>query len=103
LTTKKEEYFLYIITDNSSFLCPKRLWKGNDLYKTENTSKLDAMQVCWKQTSILQNCILTLNCYYKLNKVAPAIYSYEKALVLSPNDKEILNNLKFAQKELLMK
>jgi tetratricopeptide (TPR) repeat protein len=38
------------------------------------------------------------NCYYKLNKVAPAIYSYEKALVLSPNDREILNNLKFAQK-----
>jgi hypothetical protein len=35
-----------------------------------------------------------------LNKVAPAIYSYEKALVLSPNDKEVLNNLKFAQKEL---
>jgi hypothetical protein len=32
-----------------------------------------------------------------LNKVAPA-YSYEKALVLSPNDKEVLNNLKFAQK-----
>jgi tetratricopeptide (TPR) repeat protein len=42
------------------------------------------------------------NCYYKLNKVAP-IYSYEKALVLSPNDKEVLNNLKFAQKELSMK
>ena len=38
------------------------------------------------------------NCYYKLNKVAPAIYNYEKALVLNPNDSEILNNLKFAQK-----
>jgi tetratricopeptide (TPR) repeat protein len=40
------------------------------------------------------------NCYYKLNKVAPAIY-IEKALVLSPNE-EVLNNL-FAQNELLMK
>jgi hypothetical protein len=33
-----------------------------------------------------------------LNKVAPAIYNYEKALVLNPNDAEIQNNLKFAQK-----
>ena len=38
------------------------------------------------------------NCYYKLNKVAPAIYNYEKALVLNPNDTEIQNNLKFAHK-----
>lgn len=38
------------------------------------------------------------NSYYKLNKVAPSIYNYEKALLLSPNDKEIQNNLKFAQK-----
>lgn len=38
------------------------------------------------------------NCYYKLNRVAPAIYNYEKALVLNPDDHEILNNLKFAQK-----
>lgn len=38
------------------------------------------------------------NCYYKLNKVAPAIYNYEKALVLSPNNQDVINNLKFAQK-----
>jgi tetratricopeptide (TPR) repeat protein len=38
------------------------------------------------------------NCYYKLNKVAPAIYNYEKALLLNPTDIEIQNNLKFAQK-----
>lgn len=38
------------------------------------------------------------NCYYKLNKVAPAIYNYEKALVLNPEDVEISNNLKFAHK-----
>ncbi|MDX6180735.1 tetratricopeptide repeat protein [Flavobacterium sp. Fl-77] len=38
------------------------------------------------------------NCYYKLNKVAPSIYNYEKALVLKPNDPETLNNLKFAKK-----
>jgi hypothetical protein len=61
------------------------------------------MEVCWKQTSILQSCILTLGTVI-INWIrALAIYSYEKALVLSPNDKEILNNLKFAQKELSMK
>ncbi|MDQ6471334.1 tetratricopeptide repeat protein [Flavobacterium sp. LHD-80] len=38
------------------------------------------------------------NSYYKLNKVAPAIYNYEKALVLKPHDPETLNNLKFAKK-----
>ena len=34
------------------------------------------------------------NCYYKLNKVAPSIYNYEKALLLNPDDVEIQNNLK---------
>ena len=38
------------------------------------------------------------NSYYKLNKVAPAIYNYEKALLLNPNDPEIKNNLQFAHK-----
>ncbi len=38
------------------------------------------------------------NTYYKLNKVAPAIYYYEKALVLNPKDQEAINNLKFAHK-----
>ena len=38
------------------------------------------------------------NCYYKLNQVAPAIYNYEKALLLNPEDPAILTNLKFAQK-----
>ena len=36
------------------------------------------------------------NCYYKLNQPAPSIYYYEKALLLSPGDKEIQNNLIFA-------
>jgi len=37
------------------------------------------------------------NAYYKLHQTAPSIYFYEKALLLAPNDKEILNNLAFAQ------
>ncbi|EAR02954.1 tetratricopeptide repeat protein [Maribacter sp. HTCC2170] len=37
------------------------------------------------------------NAYYKLNQIAPSIYNYEKALLLSPNDNEIKNNLSYAQ------
>jgi tetratricopeptide (TPR) repeat protein len=38
------------------------------------------------------------NCYYKLHKVAPAVYNFEKALLLNPNDSEIKTNLDFARK-----
>jgi len=37
------------------------------------------------------------NTYYKLNKIAPSIFYYEKALLLNPNDRDIKNNLTFAQ------
>jgi tetratricopeptide (TPR) repeat protein len=37
------------------------------------------------------------NSYYKVNKIGPSIYYYEKALLLNPNDPEILSNLSFAQ------
>ncbi len=37
------------------------------------------------------------NSYYKLNQIAPSIYNYEKALLMKPNDSEIINNLGYAQ------
>ena len=37
------------------------------------------------------------NAYYKLNRIAPSIYYYEKALLLEPSDDDIKNNLAFAQ------
>jgi|TARA_R110000737_G_scaffold246544_2_gene256900 tetratricopeptide (TPR) repeat protein len=37
------------------------------------------------------------NSYYKLNDIPNSIYFYEKALILAPNDAEILNNLGYAQ------
>ena len=37
------------------------------------------------------------NCFYKLNKVAESNFYFEKALILSPNNKEILSNLSFAK------
>ena len=37
------------------------------------------------------------NAYYKLNKIAPSIYYYEKSLLLDPSDNEVKNNLSFAR------
>lgn len=37
------------------------------------------------------------NAEYKLNKIGPSIYYYEKALQLDPNDRDIKNNLTFAE------
>ena len=38
------------------------------------------------------------NAHFKLNNVAPSIYYYEKALQLAPADRDIKNNIVFAQK-----
>jgi len=38
------------------------------------------------------------NAYYKTNKVAPAIYYYEKALLLNPNHADAAYNLTFAKR-----
>lgn len=38
------------------------------------------------------------NCYYKLNKVAPTIYNYEKALIINPLNEDARNNLLFAKR-----
>ncbi len=37
------------------------------------------------------------NAHYRLNEIGPSIYFYEKALQIAPNDKEVLNNLAYAQ------
>ncbi len=37
------------------------------------------------------------NAHYKRNEVGPAIFNYEKALQLDPGNKEVKNNLRFAQ------
>jgi tetratricopeptide (TPR) repeat protein len=38
------------------------------------------------------------NCYYKLNKVGPSIYNYEKALQIDPLNGDVKNNLIFAKR-----
>ncbi|MEZ4796859.1 MAG: tetratricopeptide repeat protein [Flavobacteriaceae bacterium] len=73
--------------------------KGNALY---NEGKFQEAITVYE--SILDNKVHSpelyynlANSYYKLNRVAPSIYYYEKALLLAPNDADITNNLAFAQ------
>jgi tetratricopeptide (TPR) repeat protein len=73
--------------------------QANALYKDGNYN--EALN---KYTSILEQeqhsaelYYNIANAHYKLSNVAPSIYYYEKALLLKPNDKEILNNITFAK------
>lgn len=73
--------------------------QGNTLYNDGNFTEAIA-----KYETILQNkkhsaslYFNLANAHYKLNHIAPSIYYYEKALLLSPKDKEIENNLAFAR------
>lgn len=89
--------FLFI---TQIFVAQNGFEKGNALYqKGEYEAAISAYESVLNGKQQSAEVYFNLgNCYYKLNKVAPAIYNYEKALVFHPNDSEIRNNLKFAQK-----
>lgn len=92
---------LYILLLTTQFFFAQSGFEtGNDLYKAGKYEQaVDAYGNVLKANQQSAELYFNLgNCYYKLNKVAPAIYNYEKALVLKPNDLEVANNLRFAQK-----
>ncbi|MEO8253893.1 MAG: tetratricopeptide repeat protein [Flavobacterium sp.] len=92
---------LYILLLVSQvFFAQSGFEKGNDLYKNGKYEQaIDAYNAVLSSKKQSAELYFNLaNCYYKLNKVAPAIYNYEKALVLSPDNIDMANNLKFAQK-----
>ncbi|MFY0628744.1 MAG: SH3 domain-containing protein [Flavobacteriaceae bacterium] len=74
--------------------------KANDQYKQELYSEAI---VTYNQIEALGLISSQLyynlgNCYYKLNKVAPSIYNYEKALLIDPLNEDAENNLVFAKR-----
>lgn len=73
--------------------------KGKESYKSGNFQEA---VIAWKK--ILDNgehsgavYFNLANANYKLNNIGESIYYYEKALQLSPNDRDIKNNLAFAE------
>lgn len=97
----KMKNILYLLLLTSSILFAQNGFeKGNKLYQKGNysaaISEYESVLKTKKQSAELYFNLG--NCYYKLNQVGPAIYNFEKALLLNPDDKDIQNNLKFAQK-----
>ncbi len=75
-------------------------YEANDLYK--NGAFEDAIK---KYEAILEKDLVSAelyynlgNSYYKLNKVGPTIYYYEKALKIDPTNADVKNNLIFAKR-----
>ena len=71
---------------------------ANKLYQQENyLEALDRYQQIEKQEMESAELYFNMgNIYYRTNQVAPSIYYYERALRLSPNNKDIKFNLEFA-------
>jgi tetratricopeptide (TPR) repeat protein len=74
--------------------------KANEQYRLE---QYEAAIETYEQISSLQLTSSEMyynlgNAYYKLNKIAPAIYNYEKALLIDPLNEDAQNNLIFARR-----
>lgn len=80
-------------SDNSAFA------KANSLYTAESYQEAaDSYEAILQSGQHSAEVYFNLgNSYYKLNNVGPAIYNFEKALQLDPNNKDFKNNLKFAE------
>lgn len=91
-------YLFLLITQ--AFWAQSAFEKGNTLYQKGNYQEaISSYESIVKSGQESAEVYFNLgNCYYKLNKVAPAVYNFEKALLLSPCDSEIQNNLAFAKK-----
>ncbi|WP_298285025.1 tetratricopeptide repeat protein [uncultured Lutibacter sp.] len=74
--------------------------EANNLYKNgKYTKAIELYLSIEKQGLASDNLYYNLgNCYYKLNKVAPSIYYYEKALKLNPVHEDANSNLAFAKR-----
>jgi tetratricopeptide (TPR) repeat protein len=95
----KKLVFIFLLVSHV-FFAQSNFEKGNALYQKGNYEEaITAYESILSGKKESAELYFNLaNCYYKLNKVAPAIYNYEKALALNPNDVETQNNLLFAHK-----
>lgn len=91
--------YILILTFQFSF-AQNAFEKGNQSYQKENFQEAithyESVLASGKHSAEIYFNLG--NCYYKLHKIGPAIYNYEKASLLNPNDIEIKTNLDFARK-----
>lgn len=94
---KKSVYLLLLFTQ--VFWAQGAFDKGNEYYRKNNFEEaVKSYEAVLKEGNQSVGLYYNLgNAYYKLHKIAPAIYYYEKALLLNPNHTDVQNNLKFAQ------
>ena len=104
---KKILYILFFVIQVVVAQSPEELFeKANKQYKEglykEAIATYDSIE---KQGYISSELYFNLgNSYYKLNRVAPTIYNYEKALLLDPLNEDAKNNnyfLSYLRKSLL--
>ncbi len=95
----KNLVYLFLLITQVSF-AQTGFENGNTLYKQGNYQEaIDAYETVFRTQKQSPELYFNMaNCYYKLNKVAPSIYNYEKALVLNPNLEAAKNNLEVAKK-----
>ncbi|SDX60945.1 Tetratricopeptide repeat-containing protein [Lutibacter oricola] len=74
--------------------------EANTFYKEENFERSLGVYLSIEEQGLESSNLYfnIANCYYKLNKVAPSIYYYEKALKLDPAHAEATTNLAFAKR-----
>jgi len=97
---KKAFYIVLFLLSTVSIAQNETLFEqGNALYNDGNyTQAIEKYQAILDNGKHSAELYFNLgNAYYKLNRIAPSIYYYEKALQLAPDDKEILNNIAFAR------
>jgi tetratricopeptide (TPR) repeat protein len=91
-------YLFFLITQ--VFFAQTGFENGNTLYKQGNYQEaIDAYETVFRSQKQSPELYFNVaNCYYKLNKVAPSIYNYEKAILLNPEFEAAKNNLEIAKK-----
>lgn len=74
--------------------------KANSLYKNGSYTKAIELYLSIEKSGLHSDDLYFNlgNSYYKLNKVAPSIYYYEKALKLNPAHVDAISNLAFAKR-----
>lgn len=106
MTTKQNTYkklfiaLVFVLSCSFAMAQNETLFqRGNDLYNQGKYEEaIEVYEKILESNKHSAELYFNLgNAHYKLNNIAPSIYNFEKALILKPNDKEIQNNIAFAQ------